>query len=47
MGVPIVPPMPAFYHHPRSLEDVVNFVVGKILDTLVIGHTLFTRWGAE
>ena len=45
MGVRIVPPMPAFYHHPRSLDDVVNFVVGKILDTLGIGHTLFTRWG--
>ena len=45
MGVRIVPPMPAFYHQPRSLDDVVNFVVGKILDTLGIGHTLFTRWG--
>jgi flavin prenyltransferase len=45
MGVRIVPPMPAFYHQPRSLDDLVNFVVGKILDTLGIGHTLFTRWG--
>jgi flavin prenyltransferase len=45
MGVRIVPPMPAFYHRPRSLDDLVNFVVGKILDTLGIGHSLFTRWG--
>jgi 4-hydroxy-3-polyprenylbenzoate decarboxylase len=45
MGVRIVPPMPAFYHHPRSLDDLVDFVVGKILDTLGIRHSLFTRWG--
>ena len=45
LGVRIVPPMPAFYHRPGSLDDLVNFVVGKVLDTLGVGHTLFTRWG--
>jgi flavin prenyltransferase len=45
MGVKIVPPMPAFYHHPRCIDDLVDFVVGKVLDQLDIEHTLFKRWG--
>lgn len=44
-GAVVVPAMPAFYHHPASLDDLVSFVVGKILDQLGVEHTLFRRWG--
>ncbi|MEW6600445.1 MAG: flavin prenyltransferase UbiX [Nitrospirota bacterium] len=45
LGVKIAPPVPAFYHKPKDLDDIVDFVVGKILDTAGIEHTLFKRWG--
>lgn len=45
LGVRIVPPMPAFYHQPQSMADLVDFVVGKLLDQLGIEHELFKRWG--
>lgn len=45
-GAAIVPAMPAFYHHPVTLDDQVNYVVGKVLDVLGVHHDLFTRWGA-
>ncbi|MCM3341340.1 UbiX family flavin prenyltransferase [Paenibacillus sp. MER TA 81-3] len=45
MGVRMVPAMPAFYYHPKTLDDIVNFLVGKVLDCLNIEHQLFTRWG--
>jgi len=47
MGAVVLPPMPAFYHRPRSIEDVVDHTVGKILDQLSIEHALFRRWGDE
>lgn len=43
-GARIVPAMPAFYHQPASIEDLVDFVVGKVLDQLGIQHELFQRW---
>jgi len=43
-GVVILPAMPGFYHEPKSVEDVVNFVAGKVLDQLGIEHKLFKRW---
>lgn len=46
-GAVIVPAMPAFYHAPHSLEDLVNFVVGKVLDQLQVPHRLFPRWGEK
>lgn len=46
-GAHILPAMPAFYHKPQRLEDLVDFVVGKILDSLGIEHRLFVRWGEE
>jgi len=43
-GVLIVPAMPAYYHKPKSIEALVDYVVGKILDLLGIKHTLYKRW---
>ena len=45
MGAHIVPAMPGFYHSPRSVEDLVDFVVGKVLDVLGVRHRLYRRWG--
>ncbi|MBJ6724684.1 UbiX family flavin prenyltransferase [Geomesophilobacter sediminis] len=45
LGVRIVPAMPAFYQHPETLDDLVDFVVGKILDALGVENALFRRWG--
>ena len=44
-GAIIVPAMPAFYARPESIDDLVSFVVGKVLDVLDVDHNLFTRWG--
>lgn len=44
IGVTILPAMPAFYHEPQSIEEMVDFVVGKILDSLDIDHQVFRRW---
>lgn len=46
-GAVIIPAMPAFYHAPQSIDDLVAFVVGRVLDQLKIPHALFTRWGEE
>lgn len=46
-GARILPAMPAFYQRPESIDDLVNFVVGKVLDSLEIEHQLFKRWGEE
>lgn len=45
LGVVILPPSPGFYHHPKSLEDLIDFVVARILDQLHIPHTLMKKWG--
>jgi 4-hydroxy-3-polyprenylbenzoate decarboxylase len=44
-GATIMPAMPGFYHGPRSIQDLVDFVVGRICDHLGIEHKLFKRWG--
>ncbi|MDI6901467.1 MAG: flavin prenyltransferase UbiX [Anaerosomatales bacterium] len=43
-GAVVVPAMPAFYQRPESIDDIVNFVVGKVLDVLDVAHDLFPRW---
>lgn len=45
MGVVIMPPSPGFYNKPRSIDDMVDFVVAKILDHLGIEQTIQPRWG--
>lgn len=44
MGAIIMPPVPAFYHHPQSIQDIIDHTVGKILDSVEIKHNLFQRW---
>ena len=47
-GAVVLPPMPGFYHAPRTVEDMVDFVVARILDHLGVPHQLVPRWsGAE
>ena len=43
MGVTIIPPVPAFYYHPKSIQDMVDFIVALILDQFGIAHTV-PRW---
>lgn len=47
VGATIVPAMPGFYHLPKTLDDIIDFLVGKVLDSAGVEHKLFTRWGAE
>lgn len=44
MGAVIVPPMPAFYQQPKSVDDMVDFVVGRLLEVMDLPHELYGRW---
>ena len=44
IGAVIHPPMPAFYHKPETITDIVHQGIGRVLDHLDIGHDLFERW---
>lgn len=44
MGAIIAPPMPAFYPNPKTIDDIVNHSVGRILDLFNINHSLVERW---
>lgn len=46
-GATILPAMPGFYHNPTTMEELIDFVVGKALDVLGVEHELFKRWGSE
>lgn len=43
-GAVILPPMPAFYHQPRSVDDLLGHLTGKVLDQFGIEHDLYPRW---
>lgn len=45
IGAVILPANPGFYHHPASVQDLVDFVVARILDHLGVAHQLMARWG--
>ena len=47
MGAHILPPVPSFYHQPKTIKDIIDQTIGKIFDYLGIEHTLFKRWGEE
>jgi len=43
----ILPANPGFYHLPQSIEDVIDFIVARILDQLGVPHELMARWGED
>lgn len=47
LGALILPANPGFYHHPATVQDLVDFVVARILDHLGIAHQLMTPWGSD
>jgi flavin prenyltransferase len=47
MGAHILPPVPSFYHQPRTIEDIIDQTIGKIFDYLGIENSLFRRWGED
>jgi 4-hydroxy-3-polyprenylbenzoate decarboxylase len=44
LGVFVVPAMPAFYHKPKNISGLVDFIVGRVLDCFSVEHKLFKRW---
>jgi len=46
-GATVIPAAPGFYHKPASIDDLVDFIVARILDHLDVEHTLGKRWGGE
>jgi 4-hydroxy-3-polyprenylbenzoate decarboxylase len=47
MGAHILPPVPSFYHQPKTIDDIIDQTIGKIFDYLEIEHDLFKRWGED
>ena len=47
MGAVLLPPAPAFYFHPKTIDDLISHTVGKVLDLFGINHHLFNRWGSS
>ncbi len=44
MGVKMIPLIPAFYQHPKTLQDIVDFMTGKVLEAMGIRHELYRPW---
>jgi len=44
MGAVILPPMPAFYTHPKDIDDIVNHTVARVLDRLNLSQALVAEW---
>ncbi|HHQ69300.1 MAG TPA: aromatic acid decarboxylase, partial [Halothiobacillaceae bacterium] len=47
LGVVILPPVPAFYHRPETIADLIDFTVARILDQIGVAHQLMARWGSD
>ena len=47
VGAHILPPIPSFYHKPKTIEDIIHQTIGKIFDYLSIPHDLFHRWEGD
>ena len=47
MGAHILPPVPSFYHRPKTIEDIIDQTIGKVFDYIGIEHDLFKRWGED
>jgi 4-hydroxy-3-polyprenylbenzoate decarboxylase len=47
MHAKVLPAMPAFYNHPKSIDDLVHFIVGRVLDCLKVPNTIYRRWREE
>ncbi|MHB1394316.1 MAG: UbiX family flavin prenyltransferase [Clostridia bacterium] len=47
LNVTILPAMPGYYHMPQTMQDLIDFVVGKVLDCLSIENKLFEKWGTK
>jgi len=47
MGAHILPPIPSFYHNPKTIEDIIHQTIGRVFDYFGIEHDLFKRWGEE
>ena len=45
MGAHILPPVPSFYHQPKTIDDIIDQTIGKVFDYIGIEHDLFKRWG--
>lgn len=47
MGAVVMPPVPAFYHMPKTIDDLIDQTIGKALDLFAIDASLFRRWGTQ
>ncbi len=45
LGCHVIPAMPAFYHHPKRVSDIVDFIAGRVLDSMGVENDLAPRWG--
>jgi 4-hydroxy-3-polyprenylbenzoate decarboxylase len=45
MGAHLLPPVPSFYHQPKTIGDIIDQTIGKVFDYIGIEHELFDRWG--